>query len=304
MPVSTAGSGSGTPGADGKSAYQVAVDNGFVGTESAWLLSLIGADGGQGIQGNPGSDASVTKSNVEAVLTGTITSHSHSGSASWGGIGGTLSNQTDLNSALSGKADSTHSHAPADVTGTAVITTDSRLADARTPTAHTQATSTITGLDTALSGKEAANANIQTHVTSAHAPSGAQANADITKAEIEAKLTGAITSHSHTGGGGQPIGLTVLANDTLAQELATNINTQITVTAARTLTTTVPAAGTRCAVKVLTSGTSSFVITFGSGFKPTGTLATGTTTNRVFIINWISDGTNLYEAGRTAAMAA
>ena len=37
-----------------------------------------------------------------------------------------------------------------------------------------------------------------THATSAHAPSNAQKNSDITKAEIEAKLTGAITSHTHT----------------------------------------------------------------------------------------------------------
>lgn len=37
-----------------------------------------------------------------------------------------------------------------------------------------------------------------THSTSAHAPSNAQANADITKAEIEAKLTGDITSHTHS----------------------------------------------------------------------------------------------------------
>ena len=36
------------------------------------------------------------------------------------------------------------------------------------------------------------------------------------------------------GVGGQPIGFTILANDTLAQALATNINTQITVTAAMT----------------------------------------------------------------------
>lgn len=49
---------------------------------------------------------------------------------------------------------------------------------------------------------ESANSNIQAHVTSAHAPSNAQANADITKAEIEAKLTGEISSHSHAGGGG------------------------------------------------------------------------------------------------------
>ena len=37
-----------------------------------------------------------------------------------------------------------------------------------------------------------------THSQSAHAPSNAQANADITKAEIEAKLTGDITTHTHS----------------------------------------------------------------------------------------------------------
>jgi len=54
----------------------------------------------------------------------------------------------------------------------------------------------------AIAGKEPANANIQAHVTSAHAPSNAQKNSDITKAEIEAVLTGTISSHSHAGGGG------------------------------------------------------------------------------------------------------
>jgi hypothetical protein len=38
-----------------------------------------GIQGVQGIQGNAGSDASVTKVNVEAVLTGTISSHTHIG---------------------------------------------------------------------------------------------------------------------------------------------------------------------------------------------------------------------------------
>jgi hypothetical protein len=36
-----------------------------------------------------------------------------------------------------------------------------------------------------------------THSQTAHAPSNAQKNSDITKAEIEAKLTGSITSHTH-----------------------------------------------------------------------------------------------------------
>lgn len=51
---------------------------------------------------------------------------------------------------------------------------------------------------------EPANANIQTHVASAHAPANAQKNSDITKAEIEAKLTGEISSHTHAGSGSGP----------------------------------------------------------------------------------------------------
>lgn len=50
----------GTPGKDGrdgKSAYQLAVDGGFEGTEEEWLASLKGADGGQGTAGAPGKSA-------------------------------------------------------------------------------------------------------------------------------------------------------------------------------------------------------------------------------------------------------
>mgnify|MGYP001590950592 CR=1 FL=1 len=83
------------------------------------------------------------------------------GGAAWGGVTGTLSDQTDLDTALSGKAASGHNHS---------------------------------------GSYEPANANLQSHVTAPHAPSGAQVNADITKGEIEAKLTGQLTSHSHAGG--------------------------------------------------------------------------------------------------------
>lgn len=40
---------------------------------------------------------------------------------------------------------------------------------------------------------------VKTHIAAAHAPSNAQKNEDITKSEIEAKLTGEVTSHSHAG---------------------------------------------------------------------------------------------------------
>jgi hypothetical protein len=49
-----------------------------------------------------------------------------------------------LTTDLAGKAASSHTHAPADITGTAVITTDSRLSDARTPTTHVHAAADVT----------------------------------------------------------------------------------------------------------------------------------------------------------------
>src|SRR3990172_835555 len=56
-----------------------------------------------------------------------------------------------------------HTHTPSEVTGTAIIEGDSRLSDARTPIVHTHP-------------YEPANANIQAHVLSAHAPAGATVN--------------------------------------------------------------------------------------------------------------------------------
>ena len=47
-------SGSGGNGAPGHSAYEVAVDNGFKGTEPQWLASLKGKDGVKGDKGDPG----------------------------------------------------------------------------------------------------------------------------------------------------------------------------------------------------------------------------------------------------------
>jgi hypothetical protein len=43
-------------GTDGKSAYQVAVDNGFIGNVSEWLISLTGATGTSGTAGADGAD--------------------------------------------------------------------------------------------------------------------------------------------------------------------------------------------------------------------------------------------------------
>ena len=46
----------GPPGEDGLSAYEIAVQNGFVGTEAEWLASLVGADGAPGADGQDGTN--------------------------------------------------------------------------------------------------------------------------------------------------------------------------------------------------------------------------------------------------------
>lgn len=93
------------------------------------------------------------------------------------------------------------------------------------------------------------------------------------------------------------------ANGTLALAFATDGVAQVTPNATGTFTTAVPAAGTRCTLIVLTSGTTSYTMTFGTGFKTTGTLATGTVSARYFIFQFISDGTSVIEASRTVAIA-
>jgi hypothetical protein len=60
-------------GATGKSAYEVAVDNGFVGTESDWLLSLEGADGATGANGARALTNLYYASSALTLQTGTLT---------------------------------------------------------------------------------------------------------------------------------------------------------------------------------------------------------------------------------------
>lgn len=140
-------------GPAGNSAYQVAVDNGFVGTEVEWLESLAGAAGADGLSitgaaidgnghllltlsnstvldagyvvGPPGTNGDDGADGADGrgiasmaidgsnhlIITYTDTTSEDAGlipgaggSAVWGGIGGTLADQTDLQSALDAKA--------------------------------------------------------------------------------------------------------------------------------------------------------------------------------------------------------
>lgn len=61
-------------------------------------------------------------------------------------------------------------------------------------------------------------------------------------------------------------------------------------------------AGAILSFVITTSGTSSYTLTFGTGFKSTGTLATGTVSGKVFTVTFRSDGVNWNETSRTTAM--
>ncbi|MGD0826574.1 MAG: hypothetical protein ABSA09_00600 [Desulfobaccales bacterium] len=55
-------------------------------------------------------------------------------------------------------------------------------------------------------------------------------------------------------------------------------------------------------LKILTSGTSSYTLTFGTGFHSAGTLATGTSSGAVFMMHFKNIGGTFCEVSRTGAM--
>lgn len=77
------------------------------------------------------------------------------GPAAWGSITGTLSSQTDLQTALNGKAATVHTHTISDVTGLQTALDGKQAAGSYAASVHTHAISDVTGLQTALDGKQA-----------------------------------------------------------------------------------------------------------------------------------------------------
>ena len=57
----------GKNGINGKSAYQLAVEKGFIGTEAEWISSLKGENGLQGIQGPKGDNYQITEADYAAI---------------------------------------------------------------------------------------------------------------------------------------------------------------------------------------------------------------------------------------------
>lgn len=107
--------------------------------------------------------------------------------------------------------------------------------------------------------------------------------------------TGVVTPAAYTVSA-----LSATSPSTLTQSAADVFT--VTPTGALTINATGLVAGKRINIIVLTAGTDSYVVTFGTNFKSTGTLATGTSDGKYFVVSFVSDGTNLYETSRTTAM--
>lgn len=94
---------------------------------------------------------------------------------------------------------------------------------------------------------------------------------------------------------GSSIALTFTATDGNTRRIVCTSST------ASTITATVPRAGYVLRISFTTDGTAGNVITFSTGFKTTGTY-TLATANKYYSIVFVSDGTNLIELSRTAAV--
>jgi len=163
------------PGTEGASAYQVAVDNGYTGTESEWLLSLLGTKGADGTNGNDGHTP-VKGIDYFDGAPGTPGSAGTNGYTPikgvdyFDGVKGDKGDQGDPGSDAN------------------VILHESTYNHVNYNTAYS-------------------------HSQVVHAPSAAQKNSDIIQSEIEAKLTGVISTHSHSGGADPFIAKLVLSAD-------------------------------------------------------------------------------------------
>jgi len=153
----------------------------------------------------------LTKGVIESLLSGTIVSHRHDVSLTEEQLT-LIASQIDMSmkvDKVTGKGLSTEDYTTIEKSKLSGI--ESSANNYSHPAYHSQ--SEVLNLVSDLSDKEPANVNIQDHVLSSHAPANAQKNSDITKEEIEAKLTGVIDSHSHAGGADPYLAKLVLSAD-------------------------------------------------------------------------------------------
>lgn len=201
--------------------------------------------------------------------------------------------------ALNNKSNATHSHTKADV-GLANV---DNISDANKPIST--AAQSAFNLKAPLASPTftgTVNGITKTMIGLANADNTSDTNKPLSSAEIVALAGKSDITHTHSI---LPlVDYIQLADGTTAMDFGTNGTVKVGPTATATYTTTVPAVGKIVYLIILTLTNNARTITFGTGFKSAGTLNTGTNASRVFVFSFISDGINLYETSRTAAIVA
>ncbi len=112
-----------------------------------------------------------------------------------------------------------------------------------------------------------------------------------------------ITVLSFANGGISGAAATSATTGTFTVNMTSSVIT-ITPTGNCTFNASGGVAGQRVTFSITTSGISSFTLTWGTNFRKTGTLATGTTSARFFTVTFICiDGTVWSEISRTAVQS-
>lgn len=166
------------------------------------------------------------------------------------------------------------------------------------PAAVTNLFGTNTGDQTTVSG----NAGTATKLAATKTINGVafDGSANITVPASGSTLTDAV---SFANGGLGACAATSATTGTITVNMTTPcIST--TPTGAMTLNASGGVAGQIVVFSITTSGTNSFTLTFGTNFRKTGTLATGTVSARFFTVTFYClDGTTWTEVARTAVQS-
>lgn len=116
--------------------------------------------------------------------------------------------------------------------------------------------------------------------------------------DLATKVTGVLPFASNAGSSAA----TTATTGTMTVSMATPIIT-ITPSGSCTFNASGGVTGQRVTFVISTSGVSSFTLTWSTNYRTTGTLATGTTTGKIFCVSFLcTNGTQWVETGRTAAM--
>jgi hypothetical protein len=209
---------------------------------------------------------------------------------------------TTVQTALDGKSSTSHTHTSANITdGTTVGRNLFTLAN---PSANTFPR---INSDNTITARTAAQVRTDLSLvpgTDVLAPNGSAAsltNFPTLNQNTSGTAAGLSTPLSFANGGIGSGAATSATSGTMTVSMTTEMIT-ITPTNACTFNASGGVTGQRVTFVITTSGVSSFTLTWGTNYRTTGTLATGTTTAKIFCVTFIYNGSLWLETNRTAAM--